>query len=504
MHERQILAEGFSQGFKLGYSGPRCPRESECLRSALNNVEATWNKLNKEISLGRIAGPFDLPPLSTLQCSPIGLIPKQQPGEWRLITHLSYPPGRSINDGIPHEICSVNYLKFDKAVEMVQRLGKGALIAKSDLKSAFRLLPVYPGDFDLLGFKFQNKYFVDKCLPMGASISCYLFECFSTFLEFRLKQITKSDDICHYLDDYLFAGKANSTDCHDLLQSFQNMCHEGGVPYALEKTEGPGTSLKFLGLELDTELQLVRVPQDKVVALCGMLQKAKAADSLTVKEIKSLLGSLNFVCRAVRPGRAFMRRLIDLTSGQCNNQSYVRIGVGAKKDIDMWLQFLEEFNGASMFPELHWVTNASLQLFTDAARSVGFGCYFHGHWTQGHWPEGVDIETLSIAWLELFPIVIALELWAHLMKNKRVKFWSDNQAVVAILNKQSTKCPHIMKLVRRLVLVALKNNISFKSCYIQGSDNGISDSLSRFQMERFRQLAPQADADMTPLPPQLL
>ena len=55
-------------------------------------------------------------------------------------------------------------------------LGKGALIGKKDIKSAFRLLPIYPGDFDLLGFKIGSNYYIDNCLPMGCSISCSTFE----------------------------------------------------------------------------------------------------------------------------------------------------------------------------------------------------------------------------------------------------------------------------------------------------------------------------------------
>ena len=50
-----------------------------------------------------------------------------------------------------------------------------------DVKFAFRLLPMYQGEFDLLGFKIGNFYFIDKCLPMGCSVSCSHFERFSSF-----------------------------------------------------------------------------------------------------------------------------------------------------------------------------------------------------------------------------------------------------------------------------------------------------------------------------------
>ena len=484
--------------------GPRQARESVCLPSASRNVDETWKKLNKEMSMGRIVGPFDSAPLPRLQCSPIGLIPKQQPGEWRLITHLSFPKGASINDGIPDEICSVKYLSFDQAVEIVQQEGKGALMAKTDVKSAFRLLPIHPDDFELLGFKFCGKYFIDKCLPMGAARSCALFETFATFLEFHARSLTSSQSICHYLDDFLFVGKAGSRDCHNLLKSFQDMCKEVGVPLAPEKTEGPTTCLTFLGLQLDSVRQLVQVPQVKVGALLCLLQKAKSVQCMSLSDIQSLIGSLNFVCRAITPGRAFLRRLIDLTVGVTDRHEKIRIGTGAKRDIDMWIAFLTDFNGRAMFLDASWVTNSTFELYTDAARTIGFGCYFQGHWTQGHWPIEGEIQCRSIAWLELFPLVVALELWGNLMQNKRVVFWSDNQAVVAIINKQTAKGYHIMALVRRFVLLAMKYNVLFKACYIPGRLNGISDSLSRFQMHRFWKLAPDADRVMTPLPMNLL
>ena len=110
---------------------------------------------------------------------------------------------------------------------------------------------------------------------------------------------------------------------------------------------------------------------------------------------------------------------------------------------------------------------------------------------------------LPIAFLELFPIVLALRLWKTVLQNKRVVFWSDNQSVVAIINRQTSRCPKIMNLVRMLVIHCLRLNIHFRARHVPGLDNGIADSLSRFQMTRFRQLAPGADLTITPLPADL-
>ena len=71
---------------------------------------------------------------------------------------------------------TVNYTSFDTVIQMLAELGKEAYIGKMDIKLAFRLLPINPADFDLLGIKIALKYYIDKCLPMGCSLSCKVFE----------------------------------------------------------------------------------------------------------------------------------------------------------------------------------------------------------------------------------------------------------------------------------------------------------------------------------------
>ena len=135
--------------------------------------------------MGRMAGPFTELPISNHRVSPIGLIPKSVPSTFRLIHTLSYPELDSINDGIDKQLYIVQYTNFDDAIKLVVEAGKDALLAKADIKSAFRLLPIHPDDFYLLGF--HNFHFVDKALPMVASCAPALFETFSTFLEWVVK-----------------------------------------------------------------------------------------------------------------------------------------------------------------------------------------------------------------------------------------------------------------------------------------------------------------------------
>ena len=158
------------------------------MRSACENLNIVWEKINNEIIAGRVAGPFSLPPFENFRVSPIGLVPKKEPSEFRLIHHLSYPPGDSVNDNIDPSFCSVQYTKFDNAVKIVQKLGKGALLGKADIRSAFRLISLASKDFPQVGFMHDGFYFYDKMLPFGCSISCAIFEKFAPCLQWIIRK----------------------------------------------------------------------------------------------------------------------------------------------------------------------------------------------------------------------------------------------------------------------------------------------------------------------------
>ena len=495
------LIDGFCHGFRIPSTASPPAKPPRNLKSIFEHPEAVRKKVEAELQLGRFAGPFFAPPLPNFICSPLGVVPKKDPGSFRLIHHLSHPHGLSVNDGIDRELCKVSYASFDYAISLVQKVGPTAYLAKADIKSAFRLLPIHPSDFHLLGFKFEGGFYYDRCLPMGCSISCSLFEKFSTFLEFCVKFCCNGENmlVTHYLDDFLFVGNDYHS-CYKLLATFQCICKELGVPLANEKTVGPLRTLSFLGLEINASLGLVRVPEDKVLALREAVSAALLLKKISLKQLQSIIGSLNFVCKAVAPGRCFLRRLIDLTMGVKLPHHLVRIGQGARADLLAWSNFLSNFNGITLFLDPNWVTSPDFELYTDAALSIGYGAYFNGKWLNGRWPLPFKEKSPSIAAGELFPIVVAVKTWCANLANKRVLFWSDNQAVVSIINRQTSKCPVCMKLLRVFVSLCLQYNILFKAKYVPGLNNNIADALSRFQMSAFRDLAPHADLQMTPLP----
>lgn len=148
----------------------------------------------------------------------------------------------------------------------------------------------------------------------------------------------------------------------------------------------------------------------------------------------------------------------------------------ASPDIKAWLVFMESFNGKSLFLPTFWDSSLSLNLYTDASNS-DFSGYLGTSWFAETWPQAFTDLHINIK--ELFPIVLALELWGVRLADKCITFHSDNLSVVYVVNKQSSKDKFLMRLVRRLVIKCMTYNINFQAAHVPGIDNTFADLLSR-------------------------
>ena len=206
---------GITQGFRIGFLYGSCPLKSSKhnLEGAFSLPDVVEDYLQAEVNLQRVAGPHPPSLLPNCQISRFRVIPKNsQPGKWRLIIDLSHPKDESVNDGISKYLCSLKYITLEDAIQQILALGPGSLLAKIDIKSAFRLLPVHPADRHLLGMKWNGEVYLDCCLPFGLRSAPRLFNVLADLLEWILKQYRVSFCL-HYLDDFLTIGSPGSSTC---------------------------------------------------------------------------------------------------------------------------------------------------------------------------------------------------------------------------------------------------------------------------------------------------
>jgi len=478
--EIAFLQQGFANGFRIGTNVPVRPLNDVKNPKMSTELDLIFDeKLKKELDLGRIAGPFDHPPLENFRCSPVRLEPKSKPGEYRRIHNLSHRhrSHESVNSSIPDENKTVQYQTVDDAIAAIQIVGPTAYLAKTDIKSAFRIIPIHPSDYHLLGFKWRGKYYYDKTLPMGAGSACQIFERFSNAIHYIAENKLNIAYMAHILDDFLLiiSGKL---DCSKALSGFINYCDKVGIPIAYEKTAGPAQILEFLGITLNVPESYSALPHEKVVRCSQLLHDASTREKMTLKDLQILLGHLNFACRVVVPGRTFLGALYACTKHVQQQHFYVRLSALAKQDIQIWKAFLTSFNGRSFFQTTTVNSHPSINLHTDAAKNLGFGACLNNKWIMSHWEGAWKDKDILVK--EAYAVLVAIATWGDYLRDKHLIMHIDNEPVVKIFQRLATTCEKAIPLVRILFILGLKYNISFEPEHIPGVDNVSSDALSRF------------------------
>ena len=253
------VLDGLKNGFRVGFNPASVSLKwaTQNMPSASLQPSVIDDFLHPELAKGRVAGPFSSPPLAHLHISSFGVIPKKhQPGKWRLILDLSSPGGHSVNDGIRKDPITVQYMKVDDIIDGIMSLGRGTLLAKFDVESAYRIIPVHPNDRYLLGMQWQGNYFVDMALPFG-------LRSVADLAEWVLKKQYDVSFLLPYLDNFHTLGLPNSQagqrNLHTCIQQFQDR----EIPLHPDKLEGPSTLLTVLVIELDSLLFQARLPQEK-------------------------------------------------------------------------------------------------------------------------------------------------------------------------------------------------------------------------------------------------
>ena len=259
------------------------------------------------------------------------------------------------------------------------------------------------------------------------------------------------------------------------------VCEVMGIPVTTEKCEGPATCITFLGIMLDSSLQQLRLPPEKLQDISSLIKSWLGKRRANKRELLSLIGKLSFAAKVVPAGRLFLRRLIQLSTTVRKLHHHIHLNPEARADLRWWNSFLPSWNGTSMFIAPEWKDADSFQLYTDASGSFGFGAYLDGAWFRGDWQPHQQLPKRSTQWQELFAIMAAALTWGHLLAGHHIRFHCDNLPIVQAWTNQSSRHPGIMDHLRTLFFIAARNNFTVSLVHLPGRLNCIADALSRNQ-----------------------
>ena len=381
-------------------------------------------------------------------------------------------------------------------------------MAKLDLRDAYRVVPVHPQDRPLLGMRWREGIVIDATLPFGLRSAPKVFSAVADGLMWMVHHQGFTHSL-HYLDDFMLLGPPGSHYCEEALRATVELCDELGVPVAGEKTEGPSTTITFLGIEIDSCQGQLRLPQEKLRDLMRLLNHwmlhhrspghgSTPRRTGTKRDLLSLIGLLNHAATVVRPGRTFLRSLIDASTTVEHLDHHVTLRAQARADIAWWHTFVSSWNGTSILPEVE----PSHAVYSDASGRWGCGAFWGSSWFQLQWME--SWSNVHIAAKELAPIVVAVAVWGHLWKGHRICCYCDNIAVVFALNKGSARDPHLMRLLRTLFFFSAVHDITLSARHIAGVLNDSADALSRDNLSLFFSINPQARPQPSLVPRELL
>jgi len=471
--DREFLLDGISRGFRI------TDQQSTFQRTTQENYSsATLHpnraQVEKQILFEIDHGHYRLTNEPPTIVSALGAVPKPNSDQVRLIHDCSRPAGAALND-----FATIDKLSFQTIDDAAQLVSPNCFFGKVDLQSAYRSVAIHPDDYPATGLHWtfngeeSTTYMFDTRLPFGARRSPGIFHRLTQAVK-RMMQARGFNGIVVYLDDFLIC-ESSYDKCWQAMTTLISLLRELGFSISWHKVEGPCQRLTFLGIEFDSIVQCLRLPQDKLEEFRVLLIEFSARSRASRRQLQRLAGKLNWACKVVRGGRTYLRRILNLINPLSKPHHKARLNREFHADIQWWIRFIDCFNHQPTFP----IPQVDSPVFMDAC-PVASGIFFAGDWQYTNfdidWPE---VAPMHINHKEVLSALLAARRWGHLWANSCVKLFTDNTTARAIINKGTCKNAIVMSYLRELFWIAATNNFSIQAVYIRGPSNILADSISR-------------------------
>ena len=255
----------------------------------------------------------------------------------------------------------------------------------------------------------EGSTYIDAMLPFGLRSAPLIFSAVVDAVAWIMSQHVVSW-LDHYIDDLISAGCPSTTECARITELMHTVCRKVGMPVEPENDQGPATTITFLGLKLDTVALEVRLPQDKLANLRTLLRSWRGRKACGKRELLTLIGSMSHALRAVKPGRSYTRRLIEVAAATKQLDQFVRLNREARADIEWWHVFAVGWNGTAMMGAIPG-TPCQVTITSDALGNWGCGAYSEGQWFMLLWSGAIGGVHITVN---------AAAIWGHSWRGKKV------------------------------------------------------------------------------------
>ena len=395
----------------------------------------------------------------------------------RIVLDLSWPDGFSVNNGIDKDLYlgkthDMHLPTIDLMEKEILQCGKGCYLYKTDLSRGYRQLRVDPIDWPLLGFKYEESYFMDICPPFGLRSAAMMMQRTSEAVAFI--QDKEGHKVFPYIDDFGGAKKSKHM-AGVALGSLQESLVGLGLDEAKHKVCLPSQIMVWLGILFNTSSMTMSIPDGKLGEIMEDLGHWKNRIHATRREMQSIIGALQFVAKVCPPVRLFVSRMLECLRDTPRTGSHT-VSWGFKKDIEFFLQLLPRINGVRIIDKSLIATVEVIEL--DACLT-GCGAWCASQYYGRRFPVRVIEENHPIAHLELLNLVVAVKLWSVWWAGHKVEIKCDNMNSCQIVMTGKSIDPFMQSCARELYQVVAAHDIELNVVHAPGLSLKLADALSR-------------------------
>ena len=230
-----------------------------------------------------------------------------------------------------------------------------------------------------------------------------------------------------------------------------------GLDINKKKRVPPTTSMICLGILVNSQIRTMSVPPEKLKSIGDMCHEWQNKNFCSKRQLQSLLGSLLFIFKCVRPARVFLNCMLEFLR-LMGTQKMATLSSEFFRDLNWFCTFLKQFNGVVYYDP----RPIQAELHLDASLT-GMGGIFENQCYA--FPIPKDFNQYSIVHLEMLNIVVALKVWATQWSNKKLHIKCDNMPVVEVLTSGKTKDNILATCARNVWLLSAIFNISILNIF---------------------------------------
>lgn len=404
--------------------------------------------------------------------SAIGAILKPGSNKVRLIHDASRPTEGSLNS-FAELGEQMSYESIQTAIDFIE---KDYYMAKLDLKSAYRSVPVHPDNYPLTGLKWRfigsdsDTYMIDTRLPFGCRLSPLHFHKLTKAVKhMMIKKGCKK--IVVYLDDFLIIARTKE-ECMYFLNCLIKLVRELGFSVAWDKIEGPSQRLKFLGIILDSKTLHISLPLDKVNEFKDFVVITAQRQRVSLRRLQKLAGKLNWATIVLRGGRIYTRKIFDAMKGLKQAHHKIRMSTEMRNDLSWWVGVLDNNNLSRM---MHHQADSDLVIATS---NQGAGITWQDSWAYVSWEYDITAASNCPHRIkELAAMSYALNKWGESAKNHNIRVFCQHVGTIQALKTGSCK-EHGIKYIREIYGSLAERNIQITTELYYGDVPSIAKTIA--------------------------